>query len=49
VFVGGGQSLGVCVLFELRNFAVANTEGHNPAVVEHATRGLDPTAGPAGD
>ena len=49
MFVGGGQSLGVCGLFELRNFAVTNTEGHDPAIVEHATRGLDSTAGPTGD
>ena len=49
MFVGGGQSLGVCVLFELSNFAVANSKGHDPAVIERATGGLDPRSGPTGD
>jgi hypothetical protein len=44
--VGGGQSLGIRILVELRNPAVANTEGHHPAVIEHATCILDSAAGP---
>jgi len=49
VFVGGGQSLGGCVLFELSNFAIANSKGHDPALIERATGGLDSRSGPTGD
>ena len=47
--MGGSKSLGVSVLFEFDNFTVADTEGHDPVVVEHATRALDAAAGATGD
>ncbi len=47
--MSGSESSGVCVLFEFDNFPVADTEGHDPAVVEHATRALDSSSGPTGD
>jgi hypothetical protein len=47
--MGGSKSLGVSVLFEFYNFTVADTEGHDPTVVEHATRAPDAAAGATGD
>jgi 3-oxoacyl-(acyl-carrier-protein) synthase len=47
--VGGGESLSVRVLFEFDNFRVADTEGHDAALVEHATCAPDSASGPTGD
>jgi hypothetical protein len=44
--VGGGQSLGIRILVEFRNPAVANTEGHHASVIERANCILDSAAGP---
>src|ERR1700676_1548270 len=44
--VGGGKSLGVCVLLESRDPTITNSEGHHPAVIERATGILNSAAGP---